>query len=227
MISILIVDDDIATVEVIRDRINWKGLGIENVKTAFNVAGAREILKTEKIDIIIYSKDNKEFIANSLSPSEVIEVITRDEGKTALVVVPDDQLSLSIGKEGQNVRLAAKLTNWKIDIIGQEEYEKRLEKGSLEDLFEKELNPEDVLEENIEDEEITEDDELDLDEKEDIKEDLLVAQDVEKDQGLEVKDEEDEILTIYKLEDLEGQEKIKSMREFLRVFKLINKVKFI
>lgn len=53
MISILIVDDDIATVEVIKDRINWKGLGIENVKTAFNVSGAREILKTEKIDIII------------------------------------------------------------------------------------------------------------------------------------------------------------------------------
>lgn len=180
-IAVFTNDEDI---DPIGACVGFKGIRVKNIVDELN---------GEKIDIIIYSKDNKEFIANSLSPSEVIEVITRDEDKTALVVVPDDQLSLSIGKEGQNVRLAAKLTNWKIDIIGQEEYEKRLEEGSLEDLFEKELNPEDVLEENIEDEEITEDDELDLDEKEDIKEDLLVAQDVGKDQGLEVKDEEDEI----------------------------------
>lgn len=92
-------------------------------------------LNGEKIDIIVYSKDYSEFISNSLSPSEVLKVITVDEEKTALVVVPEDQLSLSIGKEGQNVRLAAKLTNWKIDIIGNNEYQDRLENGTLDELL--------------------------------------------------------------------------------------------
>lgn len=93
-------------------------------------------LNGEKIDIIVYSDDASEFISNSLSPSDVIKVMSDEESKTALVIVPDDQLSLSIGKEGQNVRLAAKLTNWKIDIIGEEEYNKRCEDGTLEELFE-------------------------------------------------------------------------------------------
>ena len=69
-----------------------------------------------KIDIIKYSDDPKEYIKASLSPAKVISVDINEEEKSALVVVPDDQLSLAIGKEGQNARLAAKLTNWKIDI---------------------------------------------------------------------------------------------------------------
>ncbi len=73
-------------------------------------------LKNEKIDIIKWSKDPKEFIANSLSPAKVLSVDVDEESKSAKVVVDDNQLSLAIGKEGQNVRLAAKLTNWKIDI---------------------------------------------------------------------------------------------------------------
>ena len=73
-------------------------------------------LKEEKIDIIKYSDDPKEYIKASLSPAKVISVDINEEEKSALVVVPDDQLSLAIGKEGQNARLAAKLTNWKIDI---------------------------------------------------------------------------------------------------------------
>lgn len=73
-------------------------------------------LKDEKIDIIKWSKDPKEFIANSLSPAKVLSVEVDEENKCAKVVVDDNQLSLAIGKEGQNVRLAAKLTNWKIDI---------------------------------------------------------------------------------------------------------------
>ena len=73
-------------------------------------------LKNEKIDIIKWSKDPKEFIANSLSPAKVLSVVVDEENKSAKVVVDDNQLSLAIGKEGQNVRLAAKLTNWKIDI---------------------------------------------------------------------------------------------------------------
>ncbi|MGL4875509.1 MAG: transcription termination factor NusA [Clostridium sp.] len=73
-------------------------------------------LKNEKIDIIKWSKDPAEFISNSLSPAKVISVVANEDTKSAEVVVDDNQLSLAIGKEGQNVRLAAKLTNWKIDI---------------------------------------------------------------------------------------------------------------
>lgn len=75
-----------------------------------------EELNGEKIDIINYSKDPKVFISNSLSPAKVIDVDINEKDKSALVVVPDYQLSLAIGKEGQNARLAAKLTGWKIDI---------------------------------------------------------------------------------------------------------------
>jgi len=75
-------------------------------------------LRGEKIDIINWSEDPKKFISEALNPSEVIAVeINNDENeKSAKVVVPDNQLSLAIGKEGQNVRLAARLTGWKIDI---------------------------------------------------------------------------------------------------------------
>ena len=79
-------------------------------------------LKDEKIDIVIWSKDIEKFIANSLSPSKVIKVITNEREKSAIVVVPDYQLSLAIGKEGQNARLAAKLTNWKIDIKSETQF---------------------------------------------------------------------------------------------------------
>lgn len=80
-------------------------------------------LNDEKIDIVIWDKDIGKFIANSLSPSKVIHVEVDDKKKSALVVVPDYQLSLAIGKEGQNARLAAKLTNWKIDIKSESQYE--------------------------------------------------------------------------------------------------------
>lgn len=73
-------------------------------------------LKGEKIDIVNYSTDPEEFVANALSPAKVVGVYPKPNEKVALVVVPDYQLSLAIGKEGQNARLAAKLTNWKIDI---------------------------------------------------------------------------------------------------------------
>ena len=70
----------------------------------------------EKIDIIKYSEDPAEFIAAALAPADVISVTLLDEGKSCRVLVPDDQLSLAIGKEGQNARLAARLTGYKIDI---------------------------------------------------------------------------------------------------------------
>ncbi|HHW40384.1 MAG TPA: transcription termination/antitermination protein NusA [Syntrophomonadaceae bacterium] len=73
-------------------------------------------LRGEKIDIIKWSSNPKEFVANALSPAKVILVAINEEEKIAKVVVPNNQLSLAIGKEGQNARLAARLTGWKIDI---------------------------------------------------------------------------------------------------------------
>ena len=75
-----------------------------------------EELKGEKVDIIKWSEDPAEYIAAALSPADVISVNIHEDGKSCRVVVPDDQLSLAIGKEGQNARLAAKLTGFKIDI---------------------------------------------------------------------------------------------------------------
>ncbi|PEY41287.1 transcription termination/antitermination protein NusA [Bacillus cereus] len=73
-------------------------------------------LKGEKIDIVRWSNDPVEYVANALSPSQVVKVLVNEEEKATTVVVPDHQLSLAIGKRGQNARLAAKLTGWKIDI---------------------------------------------------------------------------------------------------------------
>ena len=80
------------------------------------VANIVEELRGEKIDIIKWSEDPAQFIAAALAPSDVVDVMMAEEGKACRVIVPDDQLSLAIGKEGQNARLAARLTGYKIDI---------------------------------------------------------------------------------------------------------------
>ncbi len=80
------------------------------------VAAIVSELKGEKIDIIKYSEDPVQFVAEALSPADVLSVQMKEDGKSCTVIVPDDQLSLAIGKEGQNARLAAKLTGFKIDI---------------------------------------------------------------------------------------------------------------
>jgi transcription termination/antitermination protein NusA len=84
-------------------------------------------LRNEKIDIIKWSPDPAEFVANALNPAHVISVFISDNEKICRVVVPDNQLSLAIGKEGQNARLAAKLTGWKIDIKSQTQVNELLE----------------------------------------------------------------------------------------------------
>ena len=84
-------------------------------------------MKNEKIDIVRYSEDPVEYIVNALSPARVVsvDILANDEyAHEAMVVVPDDQLSLAIGREGQNVRLAHKLTGWKIDIKSVSQMEK-------------------------------------------------------------------------------------------------------
>jgi N utilization substance protein A len=84
-----------------------KGVRVQNIVTE---------LQNEKIDIVKWDEDPAVYIANALSPAQVISVTVVESEKTSSVVVPDYQLSLAIGKAGQNARLAAKLTNWKIDI---------------------------------------------------------------------------------------------------------------
>jgi N utilization substance protein A len=98
--------------------------GIDPVGACVGMRGVRiqsivRELNEEKIDVIEWDPDQKNFIAKALSPARVSQVFLEDhpdQGKTAIVIVPDDQLSLAIGREGQNARLAAKLTGWRIDI---------------------------------------------------------------------------------------------------------------
>ena len=87
--------------------VGMRGIRIQNIVNELN---------GEKIDVVQWSGDPKDFIANALSPAQVVEVQLREDDHAAAVIVPDKQLSLAIGKEGQNVRLAAKLTGWRIDI---------------------------------------------------------------------------------------------------------------
>ncbi|MFD1436409.1 transcription termination factor NusA [Kroppenstedtia eburnea] len=98
-------------------------------------------LRGEKIDIVRWSDEPVEFVSNALSPSKVVRVDIREAEKVAQVVVPDHQLSLAIGKEGQNARLAAKLTGWKIDIKSESESDPGPEKEE-EEVFEEAVTEE-------------------------------------------------------------------------------------
>jgi N utilization substance protein A len=90
-------------------------------------------LRNEKIDIIKWSPDPAEFVANALNPAHVVSVFISDEEKICRVVVPDMQLSLAIGKEGQNARLAAKLTGWKIDIKSQSQFDELVQQHAYQE----------------------------------------------------------------------------------------------
>jgi N utilization substance protein A len=101
--------------------VGMRGIRIQNVVNELN---------GERIDVVQWDPEPSRFVANALSPAQVVSVDTREAENTAEVVVPDRQLSLAIGKEGQNARLAAKLTGWRIDIKSQSAYEQELaEKG--------------------------------------------------------------------------------------------------
>ena len=94
-------------------------------------------LRGEKIDVIKWSSDPIQYILNSLSPAKVDLVRLVDpEGQHAHVLVPPDQLSLAIGREGQNVRLAARLTGWKIDVKNSHEYDQDSEDAAVAELIE-------------------------------------------------------------------------------------------
>jgi N utilization substance protein A len=90
-------------------------------------------LRGEKIDIIPHNDEPARFVAKALSPARVREVLVDDDAKQATVVVPDDQLSLAIGREGQNARLAAKLTGWRVDIKSETEFSESAEELEYEE----------------------------------------------------------------------------------------------
>jgi N utilization substance protein A len=90
-------------------------------------------LRGEKIDIIPYNEEPARFVAKALSPARVREVLVEDATQEATVIVPDDQLSLAIGREGQNARLAAKLTGWKVDIKSETEFSQEEEELTFEE----------------------------------------------------------------------------------------------
>lgn len=109
--------------------VSSRDKAVDPVGACVGVKGSRvqavvRELRGEKIDIIPWTSDPRVFIAEALNPASIEKVGIDEEKKSALVVVADSQLSLAIGKNGQNVRLAAKLTGWKIDIISATEYEK-------------------------------------------------------------------------------------------------------
>jgi N utilization substance protein A len=118
-----------------------KDKAVDPVGACVGVKGSRvqavvRELRGEKIDIIAWNADPRVFIGEALNPAAVEKVGIDEEKKTALVVVSDHQLSLAIGRNGQNVRLAAKLTGWKIDIMGESEYEKERAQERAEEIEE-------------------------------------------------------------------------------------------
>jgi len=86
-------------------------------------------LRGEKIDIVTWDPDAAKFICNALSPAEIVRVIVDETNNSMEVVVPDDQLSLAIGKRGQNVRLASRLTGWSLDVVSETNYSQTLKDG--------------------------------------------------------------------------------------------------
>ncbi len=121
--------------------VGQKGIRIQNIINELN---------GEKIDVIEWNEDPSIFISTSLLPAKVLAVDVREDERFAQVIVPDDQLSLAIGKAGQNAKLAARLTNWKIDIKSESQFRKMLEEmqNSEEDSEDVEKEVQEVEEEN-------------------------------------------------------------------------------
>lgn len=134
--------------------IGPKGLRVQNVINE---------LRGEKIDIIKYSDDPAEYVSNALSPADVVSIEVFEDDKMCKVVVPESQLSLAIGREGQNVRLAARLTGWKIDLssipddeidgmVKSNQNKKNAEKDTDENNIFAGVDGENLTEEDMEDE---------------------------------------------------------------------------
>ena len=123
--------------------VGQKGIRIQNIINELN---------GEKIDVIEWNEDPSIFISAALLPAKVMAVDVKEEEKFAQVIVPDDQLSLAIGKGGQNAKLAARLTNWKIDIKSESQFREMLEKQQEEPEIEQEDDNQEEQEAEIEQE---------------------------------------------------------------------------
>ncbi len=119
--------------------VGQKGIRIQNIINELN---------GEKIDVIEWNEDPSIFISTALLPAKVLAVDIREDERFAQVIVPDDQLSLAIGKGGQNAKLAAKLTEWKIDIKSESQFRKMLEEANEEESKE---NNEEIEDNDVED----------------------------------------------------------------------------
>ena len=170
--------------------------GIDPIGSCVGQKGTRvnaiiDELGGEKVDIIEWSEDMEEFIAAALSPASVISVDLDEEAQKATVIVPDDQLSLAIGKRGQNVRLAVKLTGWNLDVISAGESSVPGNDENTEDVEEAE-SVEEVQDEIVDD----------VDEKSEKAEEVVEKSD-DKDKDTESEDEEKSEKTTDKSEDKE------------------------
>jgi len=165
-------------------------------------------LRNEKVDIVRWSPDQRQFIIESLSPAKVVEVRLDEINKAALVIVQDAHLSLAIGKEGQNVRLAAKLTGWRIDIRS----ESQLHAGDIPEFTESvapieevEVEEDDIYEtKKIAD--LPDDDDEEDDEDDDIYEEEVIDLTPVVEAEPAIKDEEEESEEVIELEDVETED---------------------
>ena len=133
------ISDGIVTImQVVREpgsrakiAVASKDKDVDPVGACVGMKGSRvqavvQELRGERIDIITWDSDPAKFVCNALAPAEILRVIVDEENRSMEVVVPDDQLSLAIGKKGQNVRLASRVTNWKLDVISESHYNEQL-----------------------------------------------------------------------------------------------------
>ncbi len=111
-----------ADVDPVGACVGMKGSRVQNIV---------QELRGEKIDIVPWNPDPAKFATQALAPAEVSRIVIDEDNQTMEIIVPDDQLSLAIGKRGQNVRLAAKLTGWKIDVKSESKYSKSMKEGYL------------------------------------------------------------------------------------------------
>lgn len=111
-----------ADVDPVGACVGMKGARVQNIV---------QELRGEKVDIVPWNPDPAKFATQALAPAEVSRIILDEDNKSMDIIVPDDQLAQAIGKKGQNVRLAAKLTGWKIDVISESKYSKSLKEGYL------------------------------------------------------------------------------------------------
>ncbi|MFQ5903743.1 MAG: transcription termination/antitermination protein NusA, partial [Candidatus Binatia bacterium] len=114
--------------------VTSKDSDVDPVGACVGMKGSRvqavvQELRGEKIDIVTWDSDPAKFICNALAPAEIIRVVVDEANQSMEVVVPDDQLSLAIGKRGQNVRLASKLSGWNLDVTSESDYNRALKEA--------------------------------------------------------------------------------------------------